>query len=133
MIAEHNLTERVFLIGRINEAAKLLPALDIFILPSKSESFGYVLIEAGLAGVPTIATAVGGITDFMTNQENGLLIPPNNQTALIEAVKRLLDNPDVGTRLAEKHTTVAKSFTPEKMVKETMAEYLHRSDNPVLS
>ena len=124
LIAEQNLTKRVFLTGRIAEAARLLPAFDIFILPSKSESFGYVLIEAGLAGVPAIATAVGGITDFMTNEENGLLIPPNNQTALTEAIKQLLDNPNTAIQLAEKHNLVAKSFTPEKMVKETLAEYL---------
>ncbi len=124
LIAYHNLTKQVFLIGKVEEAAALLPAFDIFILPSKSEAFGYVLIEAGLAGVPVIATQVGGIVDFIETETNGLLIPSDDSDAIVKAVKRLLENRAEAAKLAQKNTVVAKTFTVEKSARETMRQYL---------
>ena len=92
-IATHNLNDRVILTGNITEAARFLKAFDLFVLASKSESYGYVLHEAGLVGVAIVATNVGGIPDIIRDHETGLLVPPDNAPALTTAITTLLQNP----------------------------------------
>lgn len=65
----------------------------IFVLPSLSESFGQVLIEAMSCGLPVVATTVGGIPETIRDKVNGLLVPPRDPAALIEAIRWLAANP----------------------------------------
>jgi glycosyltransferase involved in cell wall biosynthesis len=122
-VRDLGLEEHVFFTGTIEDAARLLPAFDLFVLPSKSEAFGYVLIEAGLAGVPVVATRVGGIPDIITDGVNGLLVPPDNTPALTDALRRMIKDEDFRLTLARNHTDKARTFTLEKMVSETVTIY----------
>jgi glycosyltransferase involved in cell wall biosynthesis len=122
-VRDLGLEEHVFFTGTVEEAARLLPAFDLFVLPSKSEAFGYVLIEAGLAGVPVVATRVGGIPDIITSEENGLLVPPDNTPALTEALRRMIADEELRLKLARAHQDKARTFTLEKMVAETQRVY----------
>lgn len=119
------LQEHVFFTGVVDDAARFISAFDLFVLPSKSESFGYVLIEAGQAGVAVVATNVGGIPDIITSGENGLLVPPDNTQALTGALRTLLLDEDLRIKLAKAHYEKSKTFTVKKMVKETEAVYLN--------
>jgi glycosyltransferase involved in cell wall biosynthesis len=123
-VKDLGLQEHVFFTGVIEDAARLLPAFDLFVLPSKSEAFGYVLIEAGLASVPVVATEVGGITDIITNGENGLLVPPDDTPALTQAIRTVISNDDLRHSLARAHYERSMTFTVEKMIKETRQIYL---------
>jgi glycosyltransferase involved in cell wall biosynthesis len=122
-VRDLGLEEHVFFTGTIEDAARLLPAFDLFVLPSKSEAFGYVLIEAGLAGLPVVATRVGGIPDIITDGVNGLLVPPDNTPALTDALRRMIKDEDFRLTLARNHTDKARTFTLEKMVSETVTIY----------
>jgi glycosyltransferase involved in cell wall biosynthesis len=122
-VKDLGLQEHVFFTGMLEDAARLLPAFDLFVLPSKSEAFGYVLIEAGAASVPVVATEVGGIPDIITNGENGLLVPPDDTPALTQAIRTLISNDDLRHSLARAHYEKSKTFTVEKMVEKTMAAY----------
>ncbi len=122
-IAQRNLTEHVFLVGHIHEAARLLGAFDIFILPSKSESYGYVLLEAGLAQVPVVATDVGGIPDIVTHTESGLLVPPDDPAALSEQIDTLLRDTTRRTAYATSLHAVALHRSVAHMATDTIAIY----------
>ena len=87
-IRQHNLTRHVFLIEGITDAARYLKAFDVFILPSLKEGLPYVLLEAQCAGVPIVATAVGGIPEIV-NETNGILVPPARHDLLAEAILTL--------------------------------------------
>lgn len=65
LIEERNLTQRVTLYGHIENADKLLPQYDLFLLPSKTEALGYVVLEALQAGLPVVARKVGGVPEIL--------------------------------------------------------------------
>ncbi len=119
-----DLDSRVFFVGAVHEAARFLPAFDYFVLASKSESYGYVIHEAGLARVPVIATNVGGITDIVTPDYSGLLVPANDSAALTVAFNTYLKNPNIAQRYAERLYATTSLNPTERMVKKT--EYLYR-------
>jgi glycosyltransferase involved in cell wall biosynthesis len=70
-----------------------LDAADLFVLPSTSEGMPAVLIEAGLAGLPAVASAVGGVPEVVQDGVTGRLVPPGDQAALAAAVRELLTDP----------------------------------------
>jgi glycosyltransferase involved in cell wall biosynthesis len=121
---DYSLRNNIHLLGGKPEAATLLPAFDIFILPSVKEGLPYVILEAGLAGLPVVATRVGGIAEIIDHQQNGLLVTPANPNDLAEAIEQLIQNPaqrkTFGDRLRDK---VKKNFTLEQMVSETRNLY----------
>jgi glycosyltransferase involved in cell wall biosynthesis len=69
---------------------EFMSALDIFVLPSHTETFGFVLVEALAMGKAIVATNSGGVPEIITDGSNGLLVPPRNVQALADALLRLL-------------------------------------------
>ncbi len=113
----------IFPIGAIFEAGKLLSAFDVFVFPSRSEAFGYVLLEAGAAGVPVVATRVGGILDVVNDKETGLLVNRDSTEELTEALREMLTDSSKRAELAKAHQERTATFTIQKMVTETLALY----------
>ncbi|BCA54459.1 putative Glycosyl transferase group 1 [Nitrospira sp. KM1] len=95
-----NIASRVIFTGPRRDIPQLLPLLDIFVLPSLYEGFGIALLEAMAAGRPVIATAVGGIPEFITNGKTGLLVEPGNVAMLADAIHSLLEDPERAARMA---------------------------------
>lgn len=98
-----------------------LAAFDVFVLASSKEGLPYSLLETAHAGVPTIATDVGGIPEIITS-ETGVLVPKENPDALYQGLTRVLaDNaPDFG--LAHKKR-IEQYFSLEQMLKKTATVY----------
>lgn len=71
---------------------KYFSACDIFIRPSRSEGFGNSFIEAMASKLPVIATPVGGIVDFLSDNETGVFCAPNNPQSIVKAVNRILED-----------------------------------------
>lgn len=116
---EMGLAGRVHFLGQRNDIPDLLAALDIFALPSHSEGVSLALLEAMAAGLPVIATAVGGLPEVVTDGVNGLLIPPKNPEALVQALARLLAEPALAKNLgdnARRH--VAENFSLDRLGRE---------------
>jgi glycosyltransferase involved in cell wall biosynthesis len=124
LIKSHKLKDHVFLLGKIDDAKKYLKAFDIFTLTSRTEAFPYVILEAGQASLPIIASTVGGIPEVISDFNLGMMVRPGNIKEIKLALTRLIDNPSerhlFGKNLAKK---VNKEFTVEKMVRETMEVY----------
>jgi glycosyltransferase involved in cell wall biosynthesis len=79
-------------LGRVDDVAPYLKAADIFVLPSATEGLSNSLLEALAAGLPAIATAVGGTPDLIEHQQSGWLVPPDTPSALQEAAITLLND-----------------------------------------
>lgn len=83
-----------------HQIPRYLRAANIFALPSRSEGFPIVLLEAGLAGLPVVATKVGGIPEMITSGVHGLLVPPDDALALADAIRKLLSDVDMAKQMA---------------------------------
>jgi len=99
-IAQKDLTHCVYLAGSRPDVSQLLPGVDAFILSSKREGFPMSILEAMAAGLPVIATNVGGIPEIVKDEQNGILVPPQDQNSLANAICRVLDDPKFAADLA---------------------------------
>ena len=91
---------RVVLAGERADVPELLPALDVFALPSRYEGLPVAICEAMVCGVPVIATAVNSVPDVVCPGETGLLVPPERPDLLARAIAYLLDRPETAARMA---------------------------------
>lgn len=113
-----HLETRVFLVGRIAQASRILPAFDVFCLPSRKEGFAWVLLEAMRAGVPIVATAVGSAPEIIEHNKHGILVPPGQWKELGTTLRSLLANTDQRATMAqEARAHLAEHFTIDLMVK----------------
>jgi glycosyltransferase involved in cell wall biosynthesis len=87
------LAGHVEFLGQREDVPSLLAAADAFVLPSRSEAFPNGAIEAMAAGLPVVASDVGGMRDLIANGRTGVLVPPGDPEALALAVASLIDNP----------------------------------------
>jgi len=101
IISEYALEDRVQLLGSRSDVPQLLAALDLFVLPSRSESFGIAVAEALLAKTPVVATRVGGIPEITGGEKYGQLVPPHDVTALAAAIRWAIDHPVTAKKQAE--------------------------------
>lgn len=94
MAQQLGIASRVIFAGVRRDIPQLLPLLDAFVLPSLYEGFGIAILEAMAAGRPVVATTVGGIPEFVTHGETGILVKPGDATALARAIQTILANPE---------------------------------------
>jgi glycosyltransferase involved in cell wall biosynthesis len=121
------LTNRVHLLGYVQNAATYLKAFDIFILPSKKEGLPYVLLEAGLAELPVVASDLPGNRDIIESGEEGFLVGPEPRL-LGTPIEMLLRDEGMRRRLGSAlNTRVKKDFSVERMTQDTFHLY---SKNP---
>ena len=124
MIRERNLEDKFLLIGSLKEAVKYLRAFDIFVLPSIKEGFPYTIPEAMAAGLPIVASLVGGVGEIIKNGENSLLILSKNPKILAESLAEVLNNSELAARFSKNNLEKVKEFSVEKMIEKTERIYL---------
>jgi len=90
-------------LGTQRDIPEILSQLDVVVLATVTqEAFGRVIVEAQAAGVPVVATKVGGVVDIISDKETGLLVPPSDPQSMAEAVIKLFKDPDLCASMAEK-------------------------------
>jgi glycosyltransferase involved in cell wall biosynthesis len=108
---ELGLGERVTFLGARSDVSEVLMAADGFVMSSKSEGLPMALLEAMAAGVPCIATAVGGIPNLF-GEDRGLLVPPQDAPALAEGMAAMVRSPEMRERIvANASTNLARLYS----------------------
>lgn len=127
-IKKLNVEHRIHLLGYVPDAVRYLKAFDIFLLPSKKEGLPYVILEAGLAGLPVVASDLPGIRDIITSGEEGFLVEPTPKM-LTTALQMLLRDDGMRRRLGSAlQEKVMTTFSIAHMTDETFALYSSNSD-----
>jgi glycosyltransferase involved in cell wall biosynthesis len=101
-VQQHGLRDQVRFIGPLADVAPMIQASDLVAQPSHFEALGLSAIEALACGVPLVASAVGGLLDFVVDGDNGRLAPPQDPAALAAAIGPLLVDAGARARLAER-------------------------------
>jgi glycosyltransferase involved in cell wall biosynthesis len=101
-----------------------LRACDIFVNPSKYESFGISLLEAMASGKPIIATNVGGIPYIVRNGKNGIIVKQGDHEALAEAIKKLLSSSELQKQMGEHGLQFSKKYGWDNVV--SQIEHLYQ-------
>lgn len=119
------LDKNIIFAASVDDTTEVLPAIDIFVLPSIKEGLGLSLIEAMASRKPCVASKVGGIESLIEDGVNGVLVNPGDPDDLARAIKYILSNKDkVEAFKAEARKRVVDDFNINKMVSriETMYE-----------
>ena len=110
------IADNVLFLGWRPDVDEIMGCFDIFVLPSLNEGMGRVLVEAMSAGLPIVASRVGGIPDLVKHGENGLLVPPANAGALEQAISDLLSDKSRRKHMGETGKKMCRPYSVEAMV-----------------
>lgn len=117
-------SNRVFLVGHVDLASSYLKAFDIITLSSITEALPYMLLEAGYASVPVIASNVGGISEIIENNKTGILVSPRNSEEIKTSIEYLLKNPEKAKSLGDSlKAKISKDFSQKSMLEKTFVLY----------
>jgi glycosyltransferase involved in cell wall biosynthesis len=109
-------------VGVREDIADILAAADLFVLPSLSEGFPFVLLEALAMGRPVVASRVNGVPELIEEHKTGLLVPPRDSQALATAIREMLNDPTAASKMgSEGRAVVRRQFTVDQMVANTTA------------
>ena len=98
---ELEVADRVEFAGWKDDACPYIAGFDVFVLPSRDESFPLTIVEAMLARTPVVASDVGSVSDAITDGATGLLVPPGDVAAVRGAVNRILEDPQLRRAVTE--------------------------------
>jgi|Deesub1362B_J571_1020462.scaffolds.fasta_scaffold00760_5 glycosyltransferase involved in cell wall biosynthesis len=118
------LGKQVRFLGQRNDIPQILAASDIFVLSSRWEGLPYTIIEAMMAGLPVVASRVGGVPELVEDGVTGFLVPPKDPQALAEALQKLLDDPEMRYHMGKAGREKAlREFTLDRMLWEIERVY----------
>jgi L-malate glycosyltransferase len=109
MAAELGIRDKVIFAGERHDIPEMLASLDISVLISSSESLSNVILESMAAGVPVVATDVGGNPELVKHGETGLLVPPEDEEKLVEALAHLVRDSSLRSRYAARSRDFARA------------------------
>ena len=124
MISEFKLENNVLLFGNIQNAFQYMRAFDIYLMPSLSEGLPYAILEAGIAQLPVIASAVGGIPEVIEDMKSGVLIQSKKSDEIQNALEFYIHHKKVQNDYAKSlNTRVLNDYSISKMIKGTIEVY----------
>ena len=109
-VADKRLGCVIRFLGHVDNVAALYAAADALVLPSRTEGLPLALLEAMSAGLPVVATAVGGVPGLLATAEAGLLVPPARPDALADAMAELLESPTLRSGLSRRAAGVVRRY-----------------------
>jgi len=123
-IKKSGLSGRVILSGTRRDIPELLSIMDVSVLASFEEGFSNTILESMAAGLPVVATAVGGNPEAVGDGVTGILVPPGDSRALAGAILRILGDPELASHMGrEGKKRVEREFSIEKMIGEMETLY----------
>ncbi len=128
--AHPRLDLRLTLPGHIAEPAALLAALDLFVMPSRSEGWGLAALEAMALGVPVAASNTGGLAEMIDPGKTGWLVPPGDARALADAICEAAANREALREMGKQARSRVQRFSVEETARRTEEFYLRILGNP---
>lgn len=126
--AEALALSEVQILPRVEDVFEVLPAFDVFALPSDIEGLPYVLLEAMSQALPIVASNVGGIPEAVIHGHTGLLVPPRDAPSLSRALKELVGNPEAAVEMGRAgFRRFLEHFTRTEMIRRHEAIYQEAS------
>lgn len=123
-VSQLGLQRQFTFLGCCDNVPDLLASCDIAVLPSRAEGLSNAVLEYMAAGLPTIATSVGGNAELVKDGVTGLLVPPEDSAALANALLRLLGDPDLSGRIAAGGQRIAtEDYSFGRLIRQTDALY----------
>ena len=107
---DNNILDKVIITGWVDEVEKFIPAFDIAVLPSKWEGFGLVLIEYMACNKPIVASNVGGISNIINDNINGLLVNKSDCKELAKKIVFLINNRQVVKKIIKNNNEYRKQY-----------------------
>lgn len=118
------LATRTTFLGFQGDVANILADAQLFVLPSNSEAFPRSILEASRAGLPVVASDVGGVRESVEDAETGYVVPPGDIEALRTCLRTLMADPELRARMgAASRQRYERFFTLERMVRCTIRVY----------
>jgi glycosyltransferase involved in cell wall biosynthesis len=118
-VAKLGVDKSFLFLGRRDDVPEILACCDIAVLPSRAEGLPNAVLEYLAAGLPTIATNVGGNAEILKHGVTGLLVPPGDSDALASALLALLRSPALATQIAANgNKYVQENFSFGRLVKQ---------------
>jgi L-malate glycosyltransferase len=119
-------------LGQRNDVQAIMAALDLLVMNSRSEAFPLVALEGMTAGVPVLATAVGGLPELITHEKNGWLVPLGDEKKLVEGIASLLERRELSSDIATNaRQHVSRNFPVHKFMSRIEAIYTESAAKPV--
>ena len=116
-VSDNSLEKNVRFTGSVNNVHQYLQASDFFVFPTKREAFGISIIEALACRLPVITTATGGIRDIVTDSKDAMVVPVNDEHALILAIEKVLRLDESVSTLAENgRSTVIERYSEQQVL-----------------
>jgi glycosyltransferase involved in cell wall biosynthesis len=130
-IAELGIGNHVRLLGHRTDAERFAASLDLNVLPSvELESFGYSVVEAMFAGVPSIVSDVGGMKELVAASGGGIILRAGDVSALVQAIEFYINNPAERKQAGEQAQTYARrELGAGRMASATLKTYFAVADN----
>lgn len=123
LVSQLNLEEYVTFAGDVSDPESHMVGMDIILVPSLHESFGYVAAEAMALGKPVIASNVGGLAEVLDSQ-TGILVEPGNEAAIADAIIYGIQNQDAISNIAKQgYLKFMSNFTLNRMVNNLASKY----------
>ena len=112
-------------VGRQSDVRPFYQQADALVFPSYREGFPNVVIEAGAMGLPSIVTDINGSREIIIQGENGVIVPPQNEQALYEAMKSFVEHPEVVKEMAVKARPLIASRYEQSYVRQCLYDFYH--------
>ena len=112
-------------VGRQSDVRPFYQQADALVFPSYREGFPNVVIEAGAMGLPSIVTDINGSREIIIQGENGVIVPPQNEQALYEAMKSFVEHPEVVQEMAVKARPLIASRYEQSYVRQCLYDFYH--------
>ncbi len=112
---KENLTEQISFTGRVEDVASAIQSASVFVLTSKQEGMPNALMEAMVSGLAAVSTdcPCGGPAELIENEVNGILIPVDDEKALVDALDKLLSDDECRNRLGENAKRLIEKVHPD--------------------
>jgi glycosyltransferase involved in cell wall biosynthesis len=123
-VSQLGIQDNVIFTGMRKDVPEILPILDVFLLPSLNEGLPMALLEAQAARVPTVSTRVGGIPAVVEDGTTGILIPPKDSDAIVQAISRMLLDRKTALEMGQKGCErVRDHFSSQTMASKYISIY----------